>query len=79
MTSCYKNNFNNDVASSKDERLIMMWQALKRLIKSQKFRYYIYIYIYIYILDKTRIYKAPTWTLTLWVRNSHMLWAGRYE
>ena len=60
----------------------MMWQALKRLIKSQRFRFYIYPYIYIYILDKTRIYKVRTWTLntlTLWVRNSHMLWAGRYE
>ena len=40
----------------------MMWQALKRLIKSQRFRFYIYIYIYVYI-RQTRIYKARTWTL----------------
>ena len=25
--------------------MIMMWQALERLIKSQRFRFYIYIYM----------------------------------
>ena len=29
----------------------MMWQALKRSIKSQKFQLYIYIYIYITLLE----------------------------
>ena len=32
-----------------------------------------------YILDKLEFIKHGHGHLTLWVRNSHMLWAGRYE
>ena len=50
-----------------------MWQALKRSIKSQKFRLYIYIYIYImpkknkiYLLFKNKILRKDL--LQIWLQ-----------
>ena len=51
--------------------MIIMWQALKRSIKSQKFRLYIYIYIMpkkkkIYLLFKNKILRKDL--LQIWLK-----------
>ena len=42
----------------------MMWQALEKSIKSQKFRLYIYIYIYMIYTVKRKKKKKKTTTIS---------------